>query len=329
MASMTSINAALGLGCETTAGTAVAPTQFPFVSSVSIVSSATHHEPNHVTRLDGYQIGTPQQGSFKHGFEAAGPYQYNKMGWFWKGVDDTIATTGPSGSTYTHTVSPGTPQDFTVEIRPSGEVTEALTIAGVKFSELELTLPIDGLAEWKVKGVGMSTSTPATATTIAYPTANEVNGCDITTFTLGSTDLAPISNGLSIKITQVLEELYPAGRTGGKHNPNEIKYKQSRTLEISTTVRLPIATWHDFQALHIASPSPTENTLTVTCTDSATGETFTLVGRRCTVTAQVLPTVAGEEIVTATLTLKARGTLGGSAAWTVTMTNTDASPIQT
>lgn len=326
MASFTSINGHAGIGVEVTAGTAVTPTQFPFVTEMEIGDEATHLLPNHVTRAGGHQIGTPQQGQASYPVSLSGPLHFNRMGWLLLAFDAAIATTGPSGDDYTHVAEPGTPASFTVEERPSGDISTAKTVAGVKFSSLELAFPANDLASFKVEGIGMSSPSVATATVIAYPTQNEINGLNLTTLSLGSVDLSEIAEGATIKITQELEALYGAKTK----NPVEIKYKDMREIEVTIPIRLPVAAWHDFQARHIATPNPTEDTFTLVATDPSTGETFSVVGRRARVAAPArAPLNASGDVTRVTLSLKCLATLGGSAAWTVTMVNTDASPIQT
>jgi hypothetical protein len=330
MARFTNANAFLALGFETTHGTAVALTQFPYIISADLGETANHVDAGHVGRVGGAMYATPQTGRVAIAPKFVSPLQYNLVGWLFRAFDGTVSTTG--AGPYTHVWSPGTSQSFTMEYAPSDALTESVDITGCKLVEATIKFPFDGIATIETSWLGLRKTAPATKTTAVLPTANEVNGGDLTTLTLGSFNLLVIAQGVDVKLTN--PQIAGGGMrrdANGRLTAEELTDGSPRMAEISVPIELTVAEWHDFHDAYVAVPNPTENDFTLVATDPSTGETLTIVVRNCSIVATAFPTVSDPSaLVRVTLSLKGRADPpGGDPLWTATLVNGDASPHQT
>jgi hypothetical protein len=330
MARFTNANAFVALGDEVTHGTAVALTQFPYIISADIGETATHVDAGHVGRVGGAMYATPQTGRVAIAPKFVTPLQYRFVGWLFRCFDGTVATTG--AGPYTHVWSPGTSQSWTMEYAPSDALTESVDIVGCKLTEATIKFPFDGIATIETSWLGLRKTAPATKTSAVLPTANEVNGGDLTTLTLGSFNLLAIAQGVDVKLTN--PQIAGGGMrrdVNGRLTAEELTDGSARMAEISVPIELTVAEWHDFHDAYVAVTNPTENDFTLVATDRDTSETLTIVVRNCSIVATAFPTISDPSaLVRVTLSLKGRADPpGGDPLWTATLVNGDASPYQT
>lgn len=328
MARFTNANAFVALGAETTHGTAVALTQFPYIISADLGETANHVDAGHVGRVGGAAYATPQTGRVAIAPKFVSPLQYRFLGWLFRSFDDTVATSG-SGP-YTHVWSPSTSQSWTMEYAPSQDVSESVDITGVKLSEATLKFPFDGIATVETSWMGLRKTAPAAKTSAVLPTAAEINGGDLTTLTLGTFNLLAIAQGVDIKLTNPQQAAGGMRRdANGRLTAEEIVDLPNRTAEITVPIELTVAEWHDFHDAYVAVANPTENDFTLVATSGT--QTLTIVVRNCSVVASAFPTISEPTaLVRVNLTLKGRADPpGGDPLWTATLVNADASPYQT
>ena len=178
MAIRSGLAAQLGIGVETTWGTAVTPTRFYEFNDESLalvierIESEGLRAGNRVLRSDRYAVGQKAiAGSVSMDVTA------ENIGLLMKHGLGANATVNTSGTVYTHTATLGDPYSLglTLEVgRPGNDGTvRAFTYNGTKISEFTLSNSTNELlkAEWQFIGKDEATGTITAAT---YPASQEL-----------------------------------------------------------------------------------------------------------------------------------------------------------
>ena len=179
MAIRSGLAAQLGIGVESTWGTAVTPTRFyeftdeSFSLSIERIESEGLRAGNRVMRSDRYAVGQKAvEGSVSMDMTAE-----NSALLFEHALGD-VQTANTSGSVYTHTCTLSDPYalgGLTVEVgRPGNDGTvRAFTYSGCVVSEMTLSNSVNELLQLELGLVGKNEST-GSITSASYPSSQEL-----------------------------------------------------------------------------------------------------------------------------------------------------------
>ena len=292
-------------------GASVTPTNFvdPTTGSVSVTAKYAYEQRDGYAAAKGMQ--THPRDLLTAAFEA--PFTsylyYDGLLLVLKAALGAVATAGPSGSDYTHTVTKlNDPAPITVEVVLSDDLANSRTMTGARCSAWSLDFPLNDRATASLTMMGLDLAAEATHTALSDRTDREVvstNHC--TTLTLNAVDLLATGTvrGLSISGDNALEMRYSFGSA----KPNAIYGTSSGTVEATLTVHVDSDTYNDYQALHEAG---TEVTLVAAFT-APSGETMTITMRGALVGEPAVPVGADRGAIELTITLRARQTASADA----------------
>jgi len=162
------------LGEESTWGNAASTTVSNRIASQSLQRKQERSQKTHLST----SAGVFSFGSFD-GFELCEgdvelPIGYNGSGLLLKAACGALATTGPSGSDYTHTYSAGTTGDLpslTINVQRGNSSSELFK--GMKISTMGLSIEAGGQMMGSFSFVGSTSEARTTAATASYNNANK------------------------------------------------------------------------------------------------------------------------------------------------------------
>ena len=236
---MAAFLAQLGLAAETTWSTAVTPSRFFEFNSESLELDAARIES------DGIRAGTYTQRSDRFGINRKGAGGSVTLEVHDKGFGvllpfllGSVATTGPTGSVYTHTGTVaslnGTGKSFTLQIgKPFIDSTiQPFTYNGCKVTSWELSNSVDGILLLTLDIDAQNETTATALATASYPSSDSLLTFNTGQVTVGGSAL-DVTN-VSVKCDEGLKtDRYFLNNSGLK---KEQLQQQKRVFTIDFTV---------------------------------------------------------------------------------------------
>lgn len=292
-------------------GASVTPTCFvdPLPGSLSVDAAYAYEQREGYAAAKGMQ--THPRDLLTASF--AVPFQsyvyYDGLGILLKSALGDAATTGPSGSDYTHTYSKlNDPAATTVEVVYSDDLANSRTMTGARCASWTIECPLNERVRMSLNYLGLNLAAETTHTALSDRADRVIvhtNNC--TTLTLNSVDLLATGTvrGLTITGENALEARYGFGSA----KPNAIYGTSNGTITATLTVHVDSDTYNDYRTLHEAG---TEVTLVATFT-AASGETMTITLRGAIVGEPVEPVGADRGAIELSINLKCRQTASADA----------------
>ena len=305
-------------------GSSVTPTCFvdPLPGSLSVDAAYAYEQ------REGYAAAKGMQTHPRDLLTAtfAVPFQsyvyYDGLGILFKSALGDVATTGPSGSDYTHTYSKlNDPAATTVEVVYSDDLANSRTMTGARCASWTIECPLNERVRMSLSYLGLNLAAETTHTALSDRTDRVIvhtNEC--TVLTLNAVDLLATGTvrGLTITGENALEARYGFGSA----KPNAIYGTSNGTITATLTVHVDSDTYNDYRTLHEAG---TEVTLVATFT-AASGETLTITLRGAIVGEPAEPVGADRGAIELSINLKCRQTSSADAI-TVVVVNEVSSAV--
>jgi hypothetical protein len=279
MAFYTGLGGCLQVGEESTAGTAVTPTQrFP-------VMSISFDEPQNVKPSEVIQSGnstSPVGSRFFLGTTFATGQSRHALGYHGIGMlleamlTASSATTGPSSGNYTHTYSlHKTQNSYTAEF-VLGSSGNAETFSGCKVSAFEVVFEVDKEPQVSIDWVGMksegsrssATGSISTSTSEAYPVQwSQMTACTWNSATVGARKITISGN----------RNLTPRHKLGTVRTPEDVV--PEGLMELTAVVE------HDYTTDDYWTGARAETSSDFAFTFTSDSKTFTVTLHNCRIMA--------------------------------------------
>lgn len=310
MATLHSMNDALGLIVEVTHGTdpTGTPTNFIPLDSIAPDYPQAHVRPPTTRRNDGFVISTPRKGrTGPLTLSLEGPATYDAMGILWHAGLGASGDAG-SGDPYTHTYSTTTGElpSYTAEHILDG-TSNSWRGSGLRCSKLGFSVA-EG-AEWRFTAefIGLSLATPAAKSTITYGGTQLRPTWADCTLTWNSVDLHLYATSIKIDLDNVLQPRFSTG----SYNAREIYSQRMRTIKAVVEISLDSSLYNTFNAAHLAL---TQSDLVLTVTDpSVSNRTITFTLNDALITNSSLPQSKGSDMHKLTLNFEGTATSAAEA----------------
>ena len=257
-----SANGFPGIGKESTAGTPVTPTVFCPVNSFE--GHARQEIPTFPTirSISGFGPQTPNLVKTWGEGRVAGPLTYDNFGIFWEAALGAASSSGAGPYQHTYTTDSSVLDSYTIEVHPSGDMTNEMTLAGAKCDSLTITFPRNDYATIEGSFVAMTATDYTTGTARTAPTNQRPVISSDLTVTIGGTDHSDAIEDVRVVINNALNRVY----TIGSDSPRAIEHVHTRTMQIEITIQV---TSGYFEALVDDWRAVTSRTIVMTATNGS------------------------------------------------------------
>lgn len=308
-------NAAIGMGVETTFGTAVARANWlTLVGSYSLVETPIITRPRTLRRSSMFGLTAPVVHRTESEIKLNGELQYDFIGPLIRGALGTSSSSGPGP--FDHTYAPAYPlPSYTFEVE-TGNGSDSRVVNGCVSNSLALTFKPGAIASYQSDWIARQVVAPTSKGSPTYATTTPVVLAEHMGATWNSVTLTTELFGATLTIANNLSRSFPVG-TQVTALPHTAERKVTCQLELEYGSVIASA----FQTAALAG---TQSDLVLTITSSPNVMVLTM--RNAFVQGNAIPAVGGTGPLMYTVTLEGVADLSDPAI-DVVITNASASAV--